>query len=240
MKLYLESNDPIEDTVRRAPESDEKQSDQFGLGIDLCRFRLDDDLFKQQKKFVKYFLGAPGPVADLGCGRGVMLELLRKERVDSYGIDTFRPGLEMCREKGLTVVDCDLFSHLRDVPTSSLGGIFCSHVIEHMTPNLAMVLLRESVRILRPGGTLVLVTPNSKDLLVVTEGFWLDLTHVRLYPARLLGTLLEQVGFNRVQTLEDKDTRYSKTFYKRVGGFIRRLWFWGLISRGDVIVVARK
>jgi len=228
------------DAVRRVSEINEKEPDSRGLGIDLCRFRVDDDLLKQQKKFLKYFLGAPGPVADLGCGRGAMLEILRNQQVDSYGVDTFGPSLEMCREKGLKVVDCDLFAHLKGLPASSLGGVFCCHVIEHMTPDLAMVLLRESARILRPGGRLVLVTPNSKDLLVVTEGFWLDLTHVRLYPARLLRTLLEQVGFRHVETLEDKDTRYSKVFYKRIGGFIRRLWFWGLVSRGDVIVVAHK
>ena len=215
-------------------------SESVSLGIDLCQFRSDDDLLKQQKKFVKYFLRAPGPVLDLGCGRGVMLELLQNERVDSYGVDSFGPGIQTCREKGLRVIDCDLFTHLKGLARSSLGGIFCSHVVEHLTPALAMVLLRESARILSPGGTLVLVTPNSKDLLVVMESFWLDLTHVRFYPARLLRILLEQVGFHSVKTLEDKDTRYSKVLYKRIAGFVRRLWFWGLVSRGDVIAIARR
>ena len=228
-------NDLMEERTRGVPETDS-----ISLGVDLCRFRSDDNLFRQQKKFVKYFLGAPGPILDLGCGRGVLLELLHRERVDSYGVDTFGPGLEACREKGLRVVDCDLFAHLKGLPHSSLGGIFCSHVLEHLTPALAMSLLRESARVLRPGGTVVLVTPNSKDLLVVTEGFWLDLTHVRLYPARLLVMLLQEVGFHSVETLEDKDTRYSNVLYKRIGGFIRRLWFWGLVNRGDVIAVARK
>jgi len=232
----------MENAIQTVPETSDRQRgpDSISLGIDPCRFRPDDKLFKQQKKFVKYFLGAPGPILDLGCGRGVLLELLHRERVDSYGVDTFGPGIEACREKGLTIVDCDLFAHLKSLPDSSLGGIFCSHVVEHLTPAQAIVFLRESARVLRPGGTLVLVTPNSKDLLVVTEGFWLDLTHVRLYPARLLGMLLEQVGFHFVQTLEDKDTRYSDVPYKRIGGFIRRLWFWGLVSRGDVIAVARR
>jgi len=212
----------------------------IGLGIDLCRFRSDEELLLQQKKFVKYFLGAPGPVLDLGCGRGAMLELLRDHGVDSYGVDTFGPGAQICRQKGLKIIEDDLFIHLQGLPSSCLGGVFCSHVVEHLAPAPAMTLLRESFRVLRPQGTLLIVTPNSKDLAVALEGFWLDLTHVRFYPARLLSVLLEQVGFHSIHTTEDKDTRYSRVFYKRLGGFIRRLWFWGLISRGDVIAIARK
>jgi hypothetical protein len=103
-----------------------------------------------------------------------------------------------------------------------------------------MVLLREAARVLLPRGTLVIITPNSKDLMVAMEGFWLDLTHIRFYPARLLSALLEQVGFHSIETSEDKDTRHSQVLYKRVAVFIRRLWFWGLINRGDVIAIARR
>jgi len=194
----------------------------------------------QQKKFVRHFLNLPGSVVDLGCGRGVMLELLRLSNIESYGVDAFAPGVEVCRQKGLNIVEEDLFAHLKRLPASSIGGIFCSHVIEHLEPAAAMILLREAYRVLLPRGTLVIVTPNSKDLMVAMEGFWLDLTHIRFYPARLLTALLEQVGFRVVETGEDKDTRTGQVLYKRIGVFIRRLWFWGLINRGDVVAIARK
>jgi SAM-dependent methyltransferase len=220
-------------------ETSEK-SETIDLGIDLCRFRSDHELLAQQKKFVTYFLKSPGPVIDLGCGRGVMLELLRLNSIESYGVDAFGPGAEVCRQKGLNIVEEDLFAHLKRLPASSIGGIFCSHVIEHLEPASAMTLLREAVRVLLPRGTLVIVTPNSKDLMVAMEGFWLDLTHIRFYPARLLSALLEQVGFHSIETREDNDVRHNQVLYKRIGVFIRRLWFWGLINRGDVIAVARR
>src|SRR5262249_48093545 len=96
----------------------------------------------------------------------------------------------------------------------------------------------EAVRVLLPRGTLVIVTPNSKDLMVALKGFWLDLTHIRFYPARLLSALLEQVGFHSIETREDNDMRHDQVLFKRIGVFIRRIWFWGLINRGDVIAIA--
>lgn len=207
---------------------------------DLCGFRDDAEIAKQQKKFVEHFIGAPGPVVDLGCGRGIMLELLRSAGIDAYGVDTFAPAVEVCRSKNLRVDDYDVLAHLRRLPPGSLGGIFCSHLVEHFHPPEALALLKESARVLRPDGQLVIITPNSKDLGVLTEGFWLDLTHVRFYPPRLLIMLLRQAGFISAYSYEDGDTAYSSVFHRKVAGWLRRLWLWGYTNRGDVVVVSRK
>jgi len=211
------------------------------LGIDLCRYRADEALFlKQQTELVKYFKNAPGPVVDLGCGRGTMLQLLTSNGIANYGVDSFPPALEACRERESKVVDSDIFSHLTELEDSSVGGIFCSHVIEHLHPPEALQLIRESYRVLRSGGALVLVTPNPKNLLMLTEVFWLDLTHVRFYPARLLDGILQQVGFTAVNCFEDKHTAYGRALHRRVGAFVRHLWLWGFTNRGDVVAVGRK
>jgi SAM-dependent methyltransferase len=233
----------MQSVSRRISEADSNQQKlrTNELGIDLCRYRTDERIFiRQQKELAKYFMNAKKPVVDLGCGRGTMLELLKSSGVSSYGVDTFSPALEVCRRKGLQVAECDIFSHLEGLPECSVGGIFCSHVIEHLHPPEALRLLRESYRVLSPGGALVLVTPNPKNLLVLTEGFWLDLTHVRFYPARLLKLLLEEVGFNFAQSFEDKYTAYSTVLHRRLGGFLRHLWLWGFTNRGDVVAVGRK
>jgi SAM-dependent methyltransferase len=221
-------------------ESQEKSSFN-ALGIDLCRHRADESLFiRQQQDLAKRFVNTAGPVIDLGCGRGRMLELLKAKGIESYGVDTFPPAVEACRKKSLKIIESDIFSHLAELEDSSVGGLFCSHLIEHLHPPEALRLLRESYRVLRSGGVLILVTPNPQNLFILTEVFWLDLTHVRFYPVRLLEDLLEQVGFKVVDCFEDRHTRSSSKLYKRIGGFVRRLWFWGLANRGDVVGVARK
>lgn len=52
---------------------------------------------------------------------------------------------------------------------STFAWIFGEHVIEHITENAAMALLRELHRILRPGGVLRLTTPDLKKILAIYE-----------------------------------------------------------------------
>ena len=47
---------------------------------------------------------------------------------------------------------------------------------------------------LAPGGRLVIVTPNIVDYRTLTEIFWLDTTHVRPYPPRLIRAMMERHG----------------------------------------------
>lgn len=150
-------------------------------------------LRKMQGRFVDFFRGF-GPVLDVGCGRGVFLELLSAEGIDTIGVDNAQESLDFCRMKGLKVFCEDACSFLRRNPTS-FGGIFCSHVIEHMDYQNAMSFLDLCHRALRPDGRLLLVTPNPEDLAVISEIFWLDPTHVRPYPKLLLHSMLQTNGF---------------------------------------------
>jgi SAM-dependent methyltransferase len=148
--------------------------------------------------------------------------------------------LQACRARGVKAIESDIFAHLDGLQDACLGGIFCSHLLEHLVPNDALRLLRECYRVLRPSGSLVLVTPNSLDLRVIMQTFWLDLTHVRLYPGALLQPLLKEIGFAFAEYYDDKYTRYGGRWQQRILDFARRCWLWGLANRGDLIVAARK
>src|SRR5439155_26887993 len=96
------------------------------LGIDLCRYRSDEQLFiRQQKDLAKYFMNAPGPVVDLGCGRVTTLELLKSSGVTKYAIDTLSPAAQVCRKKVLRITESDLLPHLAELNDSSMGVICC-------------------------------------------------------------------------------------------------------------------
>ena len=47
---------------------------------------------------------------------------------------------------------------------SFFDGVYHSHVIEHLTPKDALVFMRECVRILRPGGSLRIATPDLETI----------------------------------------------------------------------------
>jgi 2-polyprenyl-3-methyl-5-hydroxy-6-metoxy-1,4-benzoquinol methylase len=156
----------------------------------------EDQLRKLQKPFVE-FSRQSSPVLDVGCGRGIFLELLAAAGVEAVGVDPSEEAIAVCREKGLKVVSGDACTFLGRNP-GRFGGIFCSHVIEHMAYEDAMAFLELCHPALRPNGKILLLTPNPEDLAVVSEIFWLDPTHVRPYPKLLLKAMLNATGFQVV------------------------------------------
>lgn len=190
-----------------------------------------------QGRYVRHFFDAPGRVLEVGSGKGVMLGLLREAGIAAYGLDLSEEAVEVCRKKGLEVVLGDVRPHLESLPAESLGGIFCAHVIEHMPPVDAVAFIAECHRVLRRRGRVVLITPNARDLRT-TERFWLDLTHVRPYPEKLLRVLLTKQGFGEVRTF--CDTEPSANVLEKIAKVLLRAWFMGYMFTGDLVVVAER
>lgn len=133
-----------------------------------------------------------GPVVDLGSGRGHFLEALRERGVAGYGVDISEEALEFGRRQGFDVIHDDAIHFLGDA--RDLAGIFAAHLIEHLPPDQAEELIRRAAAALAPNGTITVVTPNIADYGTWTELFWLDTTHIRPYPARLIAALMERHG----------------------------------------------
>jgi 2-polyprenyl-3-methyl-5-hydroxy-6-metoxy-1,4-benzoquinol methylase len=166
--------------------------------ISLYKFGGSETFLRQyQSRFVELFRGF-SPVLDIGCGRGVFLELVQAAGMEVVGVDHAQESMEFCRSKGLSAYCEDARSFLARHP-GQFGGIFCSHVIEHMGYQEAVGFLQLCGQALRTGGRLVLLTPNPEDLAVISEIFWLDPTHVRPYPRLLLQSMLEANGFSITQ-----------------------------------------
>jgi SAM-dependent methyltransferase len=163
------------------------------------RYRGSEEEIKGRfRPYVERFKGAAG-VLDIGCGRGEFLELLRDSRVEARGVDLDLDMVLLCREKGLDVVKGDGLSHLASLPDESLDGVFASQVIEHLEAAQIVRLVQLAHRKLRPGGVLILETPNPRCLTVFAETFYMDLTHIRPIHPGAAKFLLESVGFRNVE-----------------------------------------
>lgn len=141
-----------------------------------------------QRKFLQY-LPPGGRVLDLGCGRGVFLQLLREGGFEPVGVDLDEQMARASREKGFDVVVDDAIHFLSETE-QSYDAILASHVIEHM-PVAEQVRFIELMKArLDPGGVAIVVTPRPGSLWA-TENFWLDTTHVRPVAYDLMRSLFE-------------------------------------------------
>lgn len=138
---------------------------------------------------------------DLGCGRGEWLELLTEHGLDAYGIDMDSGMLAACYERGLRVDLKDALSALRESASGSVDVISAFHVVEHIPFDDLRSLAREAMRVLRPGGLLILETPNPENLSVGSSSFYMDPSHERPIPSQLLDFVVEHSGFQRTKVL---------------------------------------
>jgi SAM-dependent methyltransferase len=138
---------------------------------------------------------------DLGCGRGEWLELMRDYGLSAKGIDSDAGMLQSCRESGLDVEQIDLSNYLAELPDESLEMITAFHVVEHLPFDLLRHIIKEAHRVLKPGGLLILETPNPENIQVGTWSFYLDPSHQKPLPSRLLNFLASYEQFGRTRTI---------------------------------------
>ncbi len=99
-----------------------------------------------------------GKLLDVGCGSGERLEKMQSLGWTVSGIDFDEEAIGLAKKRGLDV-RCGTIPGIQ-FPTGAFDAITMNHVIEHVPDPLP--LLRECERILKPGGKVVLATPNSR------------------------------------------------------------------------------
>jgi 2-polyprenyl-3-methyl-5-hydroxy-6-metoxy-1,4-benzoquinol methylase len=141
-------------------------------------------------------------VLDLGCSQGLLARPLREKGASVTGVDA-RPPAEVAEELEL-YFQRDLEGPL-DLPVGrEFDYVVVSDVIEHLRNRVQ--LLRGARRFLKPGGRLLISTPNVAlwfyrlSLLVGRFEYGprgvLDQTHVRLFTRATFRREVERAGFH--------------------------------------------
>lgn len=138
---------------------------------------------------------------DLGCGRGEWLELLRQEGLDATGVDLDEGMLKACQELELKALKADAISYLEGLPDASVAVVSSFHMVEHISFEALQTLVQQALRVLIPGGLLIMETPNPENLQVGAHTFYYDPTHQRPLPPMLLAFLPEHYGYVRTAIL---------------------------------------
>jgi 2-polyprenyl-3-methyl-5-hydroxy-6-metoxy-1,4-benzoquinol methylase len=140
-----------------------------------------------------------GELLDVGCGGGAFLADMRDLGWNVLGVEPDPRAVEVAtRQRGLDVrlgtLEAQRFSADR------FDAVTSSHVIEHVHDPLAF--LRECARIAKPGGRVVVVTPNIESLGRRRLGAsWIGLDpprHLHLFSRATLARLAERARLEEV------------------------------------------
>jgi 2-polyprenyl-3-methyl-5-hydroxy-6-metoxy-1,4-benzoquinol methylase len=193
-------NDAIDGTRQRLQASAENgQPLTFDYGRFAEKFRGPEEYVRSsQQIYLPYFSGCAN-VLDIGCGRGEFLENMREAGIAARGIDFNPESVALCRSKGLEAEAADMFDYLERLAASSVDGVFCAQVVEHLDPSRLPELIRLCASRLERGGVIVIETPNPECLAIFGTHFYLDPTHTRPVPSALLAFYLEEFGVGRIE-----------------------------------------
>jgi O-antigen chain-terminating methyltransferase len=210
------------------------------INIDWQRFAEnfrgpEEDIRDRQRHYVLRFAGS-APVLDLGCGRGEFLEAAREAGLAASGIDQSEECVAICRAKGLHAEKADLFTYLDSLPDQWLGGIYCSQVVEHLDPARLPDLVMLMAKKLRQDALAIIETPNPECLAIFATHFYLDPTHTRPVPSRLLGFYMQEAGFGRLEVERLSPAVNSMPALAELPDRVREQFFGGL----DYVIFGRK
>ncbi|RME87597.1 MAG: class I SAM-dependent methyltransferase [Anaerolineae bacterium] len=190
---------------------------------------------------------------EVGCGLGHLVGQLEGD-FETAAIDINAWALGRAREVAPRTLLC--VGSAEEIPfaDAAFGVVLIKHIVEHLPhPERAIA---ELARVLKPGGVLILSTPNLDSLLKPLKGEkWIgyqDPTHISLKPPREWLAMMEGAGFEFLRLFSDGfwDAPYiplvpktlQKLFFGSLGGLqaITGLVFLPMRWGESIIVIARK
>jgi SAM-dependent methyltransferase len=193
---------------------DRREVDELAAAVDHqydALYAAFEDEYRGSRKLVRQRLAAYLPVItgintaagdkalDMGCGRGEWLELAQEHGFHARGVELNHTMIEQCRIRGLEVKEGDAIVTLRAQPDASLTLVSAFHVIEHLPFDCLLELLAEAKRVLRPGGVLLLETPNPTNILVSAVEFCRDPSHGKPIHPDTIRFLARKSGFPKAE-----------------------------------------
>lgn len=172
----------------------------------------------------KYIKPKGKKLLDIGTGFGYLLEVAAEMGFDCYGIDISKKAVEVSSKKFPSKIKCgDLAS--ADYDPEYFDAISIVDVLEHI-PN-PHESIAEAKRILKPGGLLFIISPNSSSITRLLAGknwFQYKYEHVLYFNKKSLKFLLKKHSFELLDFKLNRK-RFNLAYYH---AYFQKYSFFGL------------
>ncbi len=184
--------------------------------------RLYEDIWERKAKYIK---NSPLPLRviagaelasggkrllDIGCGDGSLAIQVKEKYDEVYGIEFSDKAAELAKEKGVIVSISNLNYESLPYEDCFFDTAVCLDIIEHIFDPARLV--KETLRILRPGGCIILSTPNIRYIYclipLIFKGRFpktssdlesYDGGHIHYFTFKDVELLLGDVGFKKIE-----------------------------------------
>ena len=183
----MDISQKYEDRLNKSKRPIERYLDDFNIICDFLKFSYPEDNMIFEN------------VYEVGTGDCGFQSVLRNQGIKTDGCDYH---------------NCNLENDKLPIEDSSISLLLALSVIEHLKD--PSNFLEEAKRVLKKGGTLLMVLPNFK---YAYASFYDDPTHVRPYTSVGLRALLELAGLKQIITLPWVKNSRKKIWYLGEFGF---------------------
>ena len=137
----------------------------------------------------------PGAILDIGAGCGYFVEAAIRWGLDCVGVEGSPEGIAIGKRRfeGIKIWEHRLSEPL-PFADASFQSVLLNQVIEHLEPTTARQVLHESLRVLKPGGLILITSPSKANRFEARA----DPTHINLITPTQLRESLVEAGFCRV------------------------------------------
>ncbi len=132
-------------------------------------------------------------ILEVGCGRGDFLKGFKDQGLDVYGLDREKSNSMLLKD--IEVLSADIEAEAFPCEDAIFDVVFCKSLIEHLFD--PENLMRESIRVLKPGGRFIIMTPDWASLMKI---FFDDYTHRQPYTVEAVRDIFNIFGFNEVSS----------------------------------------
>ncbi len=240
-RYWLENPNEIYATVNYEQQKDKRLKERINT-------------WKRHLKRVEDFNSGRGSLLDVGCATGVFLDIARKRGWDTYGVEISEYGSHYARDSFVLKVQTGTLEEA-GFPADSFDVVTMWDVIEHVVDPDGTIA--EVYRVLKPGGLILILTPNQSSLINDIAYFLYKLSrklsflaakiydprvHLYYFSKRALRYLLNSHNFDVVDTTKQsltpdrahgssKIVQYAASLVDLVGSILGKPYRYVTIAR---------